>query len=307
MLSAGKIKRARSHRIKQSFGDITFDVVNSVLLLAALLLVLYPLIYVLSSSFSSTRAVTSGRVTLWPVEPTLYSYSIAMQYTKIWNGYLNSFFYMTVGTVVGVLMTILASYPLSRKKLRARKVFSWIFLFTMLFSGGLIPTFLVVKALGLLDSVWAIALPGAVSAWNIIIMRTFFQNSIPEELYESAELDGCSEFGMLVRIAIPLSGAIIAVIALFFAVWLWNSYYSSLIYISSGNKFPLQIILRDILVLNKADPTLMSNIEAYRAKQGLVDVLKYVLIVIASVPLLVVYPFVQRFFVKGVMIGSIKG
>jgi putative aldouronate transport system permease protein len=293
--------------IKQSPIDIAFDVFTWCFLTVALLLVLYPLIYILSCSFSSPLEVTGGRVWLWPVKPSLMSYEVIFKYQKIWTGYLNSFIYMSLGSIVGVIVTILAAYPLARKDLVGKKIFSGIFLFTMLFSGGLVPTYLWIKALGLLDTVWVMVLPGAVSAWNIIIMRTYFQSSIPSDLYEAAELDGCSDIGILIKIVLPLSGPIIAVITLFFAVWLWNSYFSALIYLRRDNMFPLQIILRDILIVNQVDVTMIKDIESYIRKQGLADVLRYSLIVVASLPLLIIYPFVQRYFIKGVMIGSLKG
>lgn len=294
-------------KIKQTFADKSFDVVNWIFLIIAFLLVAYPLIYIISCSFSSPRAVTSGRVWLYPVEPTFSSYSLVFDFQRVWSGYYNSLIYMVVGTLIGLIVTICAAYPLSRKELKGRGFFSGIFLFTMLFNGGIVPTFLLINKLGIYNSMWAIVLPGAVSAWNIIIMRTYFEGNIPQSLYESAELDGCSDIGILWRIVLPLSGAIIAVISLFFAVWLWNSYYQALLYLQDIDKYPLQIILREILIMNDTANSLFADIDLMMRKQGIADVLRYVLIVVSSLPLLIAYPFVQKHFIKGVMIGSIKG
>ncbi len=296
-----------NNKIKQPFSDKVFDAINWVYLSVALVLVLYPLLYILGSSFSSPEAVTSGRVWLWPVDFSLMAYELVLDYTTIWTGYANSLLYMVVGTLIGVCTTICAAYPLSRKELRGKKVFNFIFFFTMIFNGGIVPSFLLINNLGIYDTMWAIVLPGAVSAWNIIIMRTFFEGNIPQELYESAELDGCNDVRSLWHITLPLSGAIIAVISLFFAVWLWNSYYSALMYLSDQDKYPLQIILRQILIMNDTSNSLFADINSLLRNQGVQDVLKFVLIVVASLPLLIIYPFVQKHFIKGVMVGSVKG
>ena len=297
----------KSVRIKSGRGDLLFDIVNYTLLTFVFLLVAYPLIYIVSSSFSSTHAVIGGKVWIWPVEPTFFSYEIVFKYKKVWTGFANSFLYMGLGTFFSVFCNLLAAYPLSRKELHGRGIFSFIIIFTMLFNGGLVPTYLWIKKLDLINKIWVMVLPGAVSAWNIVIMRTYFKNNIPQELYESAELDGCSDVGFMFRMLIPLSGAILAVISLFSAVWIWNSYFDALIYLSNERMYPLQIILRDILIVNQTDGAMVKDIDVMMRKQGIADVLKFTLIVIASFPLLVVYPFVQRYFIKGVMIGSLKG
>jgi multiple sugar transport system permease protein/putative aldouronate transport system permease protein len=297
----------RKRRIKQSFADIAFDALVYILMVSAFVIVVYPLLYIVSCSFSDRMAVTGGQVWLFPVKPTLFAYDVVFKYNKVWTGYMNSITYMVLGTVAGVSVTILAAYPLARNGFVGKKLFSWLFLFTMLFSGGLVPTYLWIKNMNMLDSIWVMVLPGACSAWNIIIMRTYFQTSIPTELFEAAELDGCSDLGMLFRIVLPLSGAVIAVISLFFAVWLWNSYFSALIYLTTESKFPLPIILRDILIMNDNNSSMFLDIDNMIKKQGIADVLRYVLIVVASAPLLIIYPFVQKYFIKGVMLGSIKG
>jgi putative aldouronate transport system permease protein len=298
---------ARRRRIQQGPADVIFDLILYVYLAVAFVLVAYPLLYVLSCSFSDRMAVTGGRVWLFPVKPTLFAYDVVFKYNKVWMGYMNSIIYMVLGTFTGVVVTVLAAYPLARNGFVGKKFFSMLFLFTMLFNGGLIPTYLWVKELNMLDTVWVMVLLGACSAWNIIIMRTYFQTTIPVDLFESAELDGCSDLGMLFRIVLPLSGAVIAVISLFFAVWLWNSYFTALIYLTSETKFPLPIILRDILIMNDNNSAIFKDIDSMMKKQGIADVLRYVLIVVASAPLLIIYPFVQKYFIKGVMLGSIKG
>lgn len=280
---------------------------NYLVLTLLLILILYPLIFVLSASFSSGSAVTSGRVWLWPVEPTLAGYEAIFKNRMVLVGFYNSFFYTIVGTLINVVMTILAAYPLSRPDLPGRRVIAFLFFFTILFGGGLIPTYLVVRDLGMLSTRWAMIIPGALSVWNVLIARTFFENNIPRELREAAELDGCDDFNFLWRVVLPLSGSIIAVLALFYSVGHWNSYFNALIYLYDQNLWPLQLVLRDILVQNQIDPTMMVDAREMAAKAQLRELLKYSLIVVATVPLLIAYPFVQRHFVKGVMIGSVKG
>lgn len=280
---------------------------NYLVLTLLAIIILYPLIYVLSASFSSAQAVNSGRVWLWPVEPTLAGYEAILKNRAVLLGFYNSLFYTVVGTMINVVMTILAAYPLSRPDLPGRRVIAFIFFFTLLFSGGLIPTYLVVRDLGMLSTRWALILPTALSIWNMLIARTFFENNIPKELREAAQLDGCDDFNFLWRVVLPLSGPILAVLALFYGVGHWNSYFSALIYLYDKDLWPLQLVLRDILVQNQVDPNMASDIQGMAAKAQLRELLKYSLIVVATVPLLIIYPFVQRHFVKGVMLGSVKG
>lgn len=296
-----------SKLIKPTVGDRIFDIFVYVILCAGFIVVAYPLLFVLSSSFSDPQAVVSGKVWLFPVKPTLQGYIAVFKNSQIVTGFMNSLFYMVVGTTVNIVMTVCAAYPLSRKELQGRSVLTIYFVITMFISGGLIPSYLLVKNLGLLDSRWALIIPAAMSVWNVIITRTFFQATIPQELYEAAQLDGAGDFRFLVSIAIKLSAPIIAVMALYYGVGHWNTYFSALIYLKSPELFPLQIILRSILVVNNIDPTMVVDFDVLRRKQGLADVLKYSVIVVASVPVLLIYPFVQKYFVKGVMIGSIKG
>jgi putative aldouronate transport system permease protein len=276
-------------------------------LIICLIIVAYPLIYIISSSFSSSSAVISGKVWLFPVEPTLRGYQAVFQNPQILTGYGNSLFYLFFGTLLSVSLTITAAYPLSRKNFYGRNVITALFVFTMLFSGGLIPYYLTVKGMGLLDTRWAMIIPGAISVWQVILARTFFQTSIPSELTEAAHLDGCSDFKFLFRIVIPLSKPIIAVLVLMYAIGYWNSYFEALIFLKSANLYPLQLILRNILILNSIDPTMIKDVRELAERQGLKELLKYSLIVVASAPVLILYPFVQRHFVKGLLIGSLKG
>lgn len=295
--------------VKESPGDRVFTVINYVILVIVLLLVLYPLVYIVSASFSNARAVTSGRVWLWPVEPSLAGYVAIFKNKFLVSGFANSLFYTVAGTLLNVVLTVLAAYPLSRADLPYRRTITFIFYFTTLFSGGLIPTYLVVRQLGMLDTRWAMLLPGALSIWNVLIMRTYFQTTIPQELFEAAQLDGCDDFTYLMRIVLPLSGPILAVIALFYAIGHWNSYFNALIYLQRKELWPLQLVLREILIQNQIDPSMMAGMDPQQMaiRQALRELLKYSLIVVATLPLLLVYPFVQRHFVKGILLGSVKG
>ena len=282
--------------------------INYVLLALLLVIVLYPIIYIISCSFSSGSALMAGRVRLLPVEFTFDSYKAVFKYQSIWSGYKNSVIYTIVGTLISIVFTLFAAYPLSRDDFRWQKLFTGLFLFTMMFSGGLIPTYLLVRNLKLIDTMWAIVLPGAVSAYNMIVARTFFKQTIPKELMEAAEMDGCSDFKFFSRIVIPLSTPIVAVLCLWVAVSLWNSYFNPMIYINSEDKYPLQLVLRRILLMSQVNLNSSSVDPQVIAKnQYLSEMLKYGTIIISTLPLMVIYPFVQKYFVKGVMIGSVKG
>jgi multiple sugar transport system permease protein/putative aldouronate transport system permease protein len=297
----------KTNAIKDPHTDRIFNLINYLVLFLFFIVVLYPLVYIVSASFSSSGAVISGRVWLWPVEPTTAGYHAVFKHRLIWSSFLNSLYYTSVGTFVNVIMTVLAAYPLARKDFFGKNWFMMLFVFTTLFSGGLIPTYLLVKDLDLLNTRWALILPGALAVWNVIITRTYFQATIPDELLEAAQMDGCSDFKFVWRIVLPLSGPIIAVISLFYAVGHWNTYFNALIYLKNQSLYPLQLILRDILVQNEVDPAMMGDVEDAAAKADLRELLKYSLIVVSSLPMLLIYPFVQKYFVKGVMIGSLKG
>jgi putative aldouronate transport system permease protein len=293
--------------VRDTVGDRIFMAFNYLVLTLLLVVILYPLLYVLGASFSSGQAIASGRFWLWPVDATLAGYQAIFKNRMVLVGFYNSLFYTVVGTLVNVVMTILAAYPLSRPELPGRRFIAFLFFFALLFSGGLIPTYLVVRDLGMLSTRWAMIIPTALSVWNVLIARTFFENNIPRELREAAELDGCDDFNFLGRIVLPLSGSILAVLALFYGVAHWNSYFNALVYLYDQRLWPLQLVLRDILVQNQIDPNMLVDAREMAAKAQLREVLKYSLIVVATVPLLLVYPFVQQHFVKGVMIGSVKG
>ncbi|WP_339324867.1 carbohydrate ABC transporter permease [Paenibacillus sp. FSL W8-0194] len=293
--------------IRESKGDRLFVAFVYLFLTLILVIVAVPLIYILSSSVSSPQAVTSGKVWLFPVDFTLDGYKAVFRNPQIGVGYLNSLFYTVVGTVVNVALTIMLGYPLAKKTLYGRSFFMVMLVITMMFDGGLIPYYLVVKDLHLLDTRWAMILPGAMGVFQVIVARTFFQTTIPDELSEAAELDGCSDIRFIFSIVLPLSKPIIAVMTLMYAVGHWNAYFDALIFLRSPDLFPLQIILRNILILNTVDASMMANVNQMQAQQGLKDLIKYSLIVVASAPVLIIYPFVQKHFVKGVMIGSLKG
>lgn len=288
------------------FEDKVFNFINDGLLLLAALIVLYPLIYILSSAFSSPDAVSKGKVVLLPVDFSLRGFEEVFSHKAIVTGFANSTFYTVVGTFVNIIMTVAAAYPLSRKNMPGRRILLFLFTFTMLFNGGLIPSYLLTSKLGLINTRAVMIIPTALNVFNVIICRTFFETTIPDELIEASQMDGISHTRFIIQIAMPLSKAIIAVLILFYGLGHWNSYFQAFLYISDKSKFPLQIILRDILILNQvndiiADPLL------YQAKRGMAQLLKYSLIVIASMPFMVAYPFVAKHFVKGIMVGAVKG
>ena len=295
---------------KDDMNSRVVDWVASLLGGIVLVLTLYPLIYVLSASFSDPVSVTTGKVTLLPVQPTLDGYATIFQYGPIWLGYRNTLFYTIVGTLINMAVTLPCAYALSRRDFVGRNVLSIFFAFTMFFSGGLIPTYLVVKQLKLLNTVGALLLPTAMSVWNMIIARTYFQNSIPAGLEEAATIDGCSNLKLFFQIILPLSQPIIAVLILYYAVGHWNEYFNALIYLNDQNIYPLQLILRNILLLDQMFDMMDSDPEARQEMMRLLQMkesMKFGIIVLSTLPVMVLYPFLQKFFVKGVMIGAIKG
>jgi len=285
---------------------IYYQAVNIVLALL-LISVAYPLIFVVSASLSSPGAVAAGRVLLLPVEFSLKGYETVFKDPRIITGYANSIFYTVVGTAISVAITVIAAYPLSRREMPFRNGLMMLFTFTMLFGGGMIPNYILVRDLGMLNTRWSMLIPGALGVYNMIITRTFFQANIPNELYEAAVLDGCNDFKFFGRIVIPLSGAIIAVITLFYSLGQWNAFFGPLLYLTDKKLIPLSIILRDILLANSIDPATVYDPDTQTAMIGLSDLLRYSLIIVASLPMIMIYPFVQKYFVKGVMIGAVKG
>ena len=294
-------------KMKTCREDKIFYAISGIITTLLLFIVLYPLIYVVSSSFSSGSAVANGRVVLWPVDFSLEGYKAVFSNDDIITGYMNTIFYTVCGTFVNVCVTVIAAYPLSRKDLVGQNFFAFLFSFTMLFSGGMIPNYLLMKDLHLLNTRWVMIIPGALSVYNMLVVKTFFQSSIPGELLEAAQIDGCSDAKYFFKILLPLSKASIAVITLYYAVSHWNSYFNALMYLDDRTKIPLQLVLREILVSNKISGEMIYDQELLEAKQNLSELLKYSLIVVSSLPIICVYPFVQKYFVKGVMVGSVKG
>lgn len=287
--------------------DRAFVIICDVILGLVTLSILYPLVYIVSASFSSSLAVVQGRVWLWPVEPTLDGYLAVFRSSEIPRGFLNSIYVMCLGTVINVVLTVILAYPLSRRDLYGKNIFMGLVTFTMLFSGGLIPSFLLVRSLGMYNTYWAIIIPGAVSVYNMIVARTFFHTNIPQDLLEAAVMEGCSDFRFLIKVVIPLSAPIIAVLTMFYAVGHWNSYFNAMIYLRDPAKKTLQLVLRDILIVNQMGDDMMRDAATQAKMEGLAQLLKYSLMVVASAPMLVLYPFIQKHFVKGIMVGAIKG
>ncbi|TDF97209.1 carbohydrate ABC transporter permease [Paenibacillus piri] len=292
---------------KQSAGDRWFDAINLCLLSLVLIIVLYPLVYVISASLSNPLLVLQGEVWLWPKELSLEAYKRVFQNADIMVGYKNTILYTAVGTCVNIVMTVAGAYPLSRRDFFGRNAIMAFFVFTMFFSGGIIPTYLVIKSLGMINTFWVMILPGAVSVFNLIIMRTFFQNTIPIELQESAFMDGCSNIRILASIVLPLSMPIIAVLILYYAVSHWNAFFNALIYLSNRQQYPLQLFLRELLIQNQMEQMMSGESESMLEQQNLAEGLKYAIIVVSSLPVLILYPFLQKYFEKGMMIGAIKG
>ncbi len=295
-----KIKKTK---MKRSMEDKAFTWFVYILATFFLIIAMYPIWYVLIASFSDASDVAMGRVWLLPMNFTIEGYKMMLEYTEIWSGYANTIFYTFAGTLLSLVITVPAAYALSRKTLPFRKAINFYCILTMFISGGMIPMYLLVQNLGLLDTRTIIVLMGAVSIWNMTICRTFFETSIPLELIESAKLDGCDEFRIFARIVLPLSKAIIAVMVLYFAVARWNSYYTGLIYLRDEVKWPLQLVLRTLLNSMHVDAAEVGDVAE---KLMSVQSMKYGIIVVASAPVLMMYPFVQKYFVKGIMIGSVK-
>lgn len=298
--------RKKHHPIRDTLGDKLFYAVCYLITALFMLAVLYPLVYILSASFSSADAITSGRMWLFPVDFSLVGYKYILKYDAIWLGYRNTLFYTFAGTLINVAMTITCAYGLSRRGMRGRRFFTMLFTFTMIFSGGMIPSYLLMKDLKLLNTVWCMLLPGAISAYNLIVAKTFIENSIPGDLLEAARIDGCSDVRFFFSIVLPLSKAILAVLLLMYAAAHWNAYFNAFLYLTDKKLYPLQIFLRQILVQSNMSADMLDP-EAMAQMQTLQQILKYAVIVVSTAPMLCLYPFVQKYFRQGVMIGSIKG
>ncbi|RSX49248.1 carbohydrate ABC transporter permease [Bifidobacterium castoris] len=299
------VSASHPKRQKKTPSDVVFEVVLAIIIVVILLVILYPLWFVIIASFSDPAAVATGQVTLLPKGFSLGGYAKILADTRIWIGYRNTIIYTLLGTAVNLAVTIPAAFAMSRREFKPRRIIMFLFAFTMFFSGGLIPSYLLMKQLGLLNSIWVFILPGAFGVYNMIIARSFFESSIPEELYDSARVDGTSYFGFFFRIVLPLSSAIIAVIALYCFVGHWNDYFTGLIYIRDQDKQPLQNILQMILLANQTEHggASMSALQS----QNFADQIKFGIIIVSTLPLMVIYPFLQKYFNKGVMIGAVKG
>jgi len=298
--------------IKDTRADKIFLIFVYVFLAISLLIVLYPLIYIISASISNPHLVNSGEMWLLPKGITFEGYRTLLGNSSIWRGYLNTIYYTVLGTSINLLVTLPCAYALSREDFYGRRAFTNFILVTMFLSGGLIPSYLLIRSLGMLNTVWALVIPGAVSVYNVVVTRTFFQSTIPREMEEAAIVDGCSDFRLFMQIVLPLSTPIIAVMALFYGVGHWNSFFSALIYLSDRSMYPLQMILREILILQDMSSNTVNNVTSEMAnmlysKQQLAQVIKYGVMIVSSLPVIIVYPFLQKYFVKGMMVGSIKG
>lgn len=287
-------------------GDRAFMVVVYVLLILFMAVIIIPVLFIIASSFSSPIAVSTGKVLFWPVDFSVEGYRRIFQVPTIVSGFRNTIVYTVVGTVINIAVTVLAAYPLSRQDIKGRNAFMGIFVFTMLFNGGMVPTYLVVNGLGMLDTIWAMVLPTAMSVYNMIICRTYFRENIPWELYECASIDGCRDSTFLVKVVIPLSKPILAVMVLLYAVGHWNGYFNALLYLRTPSKVPLQIILRDILIAGGSQINI-NDVSQVLEQQYIKNLLQYSMIIVSTVPILMLYPLIQRYFIRGIMVGAIKG
>ncbi|MCK9252647.1 MAG: carbohydrate ABC transporter permease [Clostridiales bacterium] len=298
---------AKKNKIQDSAEDKVLYAIVNTFLVVFMLVVAYPLIFVLSSSLSSGEAVSAGRVLFLPVDFSVRGYEAVFKHKNILTGYRNTLLYTVIGTMFNIAVTMICAYPLSRRDMQWKRFYMIIFVITMYFGGGLIPTYIVINKLGLINSFWVMVIPGLMGVYNMIVARTFIMSTIPLEVLESAQIDGCSDVHYFFRIVLPLSKAIIAVMGLFYGVGHWNAYFNAMIYLSEPKRYPLQLILRQILVLNQINYNDMMDPELIAANIGMADLLKFSLIVVATLPILAIYPFAQKYFIKGIMVGSLKG
>lgn len=299
--------KKQNNKIKtKSPADIVFGAVVIILSILVFIVIVYPLWFVIIASISNSDLVNLGKVTFLPKDIRLYGYQQIMEDARIWKGYANTIFYVIAGTVLNMAVTMPAAYALSRKDFKGRNKVMFYFVFTMFFSGGLVPLYMTISSLHLISTKSILVMLVAVNTYNLIIARTFIENSIPEDLYEAAVLDGCSHFKYFFKVVIPLSKAVIAVLVLYYAVFHWNDYFNALMFNSNNNNEPLQIVLRRILLLNEAFSNGSGGVAGGYA-QSSADQVKYAVIIVSTVPILCVYPFIQKYFEKGVMIGAVKG
>ncbi len=298
MMTGVKVQKSRTDKI--------FDFFLYTISTIIVIVMLYPIYFIVIASFSNPADVSAGNIVLLPKGITFKGYQKLLEYSQLWVGYKNTILYAALGTVISLVVNVPTAYALSRKDLCGRKLFTVFYLIPMFFTGGLIPTYLIVKDFGLLDNFWVMVLPFSVITYYIIVARTFFNNSIPGDLWEAAQIDGCGNLGFFFQIVIPLSKAVLAVIALWTAVGQWNSYFNALIYLRNPDLQPLQLVLRNILISNQTISSMSTGAAAVEAKQ-MADLIKYAIIVVSSAPIMCMYPFVQKHFNQGVMLGSLKG
>lgn len=287
--------------------DHVFDVLNTIFMLVLCILILYPLYYVLVASFTEPNIVNSGKFLLYPEKPFLDGYSKLLSYQPIWHGYANTILYTVTGTSISMVVTIPAAYALSRQDLFGRKILSLLFTFTMFFSGGIIPMFLLLKQIHLYNTIWAVTVPFCVSVFNLIVCRTFFETNIPGELLDAAVVDGCTDFRFFFQIVLPISTTIIAVMILFYSTTIWNNYMRSLMYLVDDSKMPLQIILRRLILINTANSSIYTDPGELAVRNKLAQQLRFCIIVVSAAPLLIAYPFLQKYFAVGMTVGAVKG
>ncbi len=296
----------KKNKVKMSGADRIFTIINGIIMLLICIVIVYPLYYVVIASITDPVIVNSGRPLFYPEKLYLDGFKTTLAYKPLWTAYGNTILYTVTGTIVSLIATIPAGYALSRKDLPGRRGLIFVFTFTMFFSGGIVPLYLTLQKLNMYNTIFAMILPLAVSAYNLIVCRSFFESGIPDELLEAAKVDGCSDFGFFFKIVIPLSSTIIAVMCLFYATAMWNQFFHALMYLQDDNKMPLQVVLRNLVLMNQANQ-MGSSGDALVTKQKLAEQLKYCIVVVAAVPLLAIYPFVQKYFAKGVTIGAVKG
>jgi putative aldouronate transport system permease protein len=296
--------------VRRSRDDVVFDTVNIFLVTLFFLIVLYPVYFVLIASVSKPGAVATGEILFFPKGLNIEGYKGVFAYREIWIGYRNTVLYTVSGTLLSLVLTLPAAFALSRKDFVGRGFFTIVFSITMFFSGGLVPTYMLVRALGMRNTIWSQIVPGAIEFWYIVIVRTYFQTSVPGEIIEAATIDGASWTKMFMRIILPLCVPIIAVMALFYGVDRWNSYFNALIYLSNRALYPLQLILREILIQNEVkSSTLGDELQRMAMKEQMqfAGLIKYAVIVVSTLPVILVYPFLQRYFIRGIMVGALKG
>ena len=313
MAKAGKeIAGMKSYKgirlLKNSNSDIIFDILNTSVLFAIMIVVLYPIYFIFTASFSDPNLVNMGKTWLLPSGVSLGAYKRILGDPQVISGYINSGIYTITGIIVNLFVTLTGAYALSRKDFKGGRIIMLLVIFTMFFNGGMIPTFLVVKKLNLVNTMWSMVLPVAVSTWNLLITRTYFSMLIPDELLEAAKMDGCGNFKFFIKIVLPLSSTIIAILTLLYGVSHWNSYFNALLYIYNSDKYPIQLILRNILIQNEVQSGMVDAYQEGVAEQYRIgEMIKYAIIVFSCLPIMIVYPLIQKYFVKGIMMGAIKG